>query len=337
MRQAVDKQNEQARAEGLPVVRAEPLLALAEQLLPRLRTAEWLDRATAALVDVDELDLRDLRSVVVAADTGARDDEGRALAGQLREALSRRVDEEQSSWLNELATTLSDGRVVRALRLSSRPPRPVRRCPPTSPVDWSPPPRRRSPPTPCPIGGPRCSTRSRTRRSAKASRRHWSPRSRARRPVGAVRRLASQAVPQIAALFGVQATPPSCRPPRRVPPRPPRWTPPVPPPRRRPPNGPGGRGSAGPRGRPGARSPRTVAPRPRTAGPRKPAEPTPAEPNPTAADPAVAAQQPSARARTAGDGAVRRWSWSTRGTPTAPGDDAPLASTADAHPTVEPS
>src|SRR5699024_9541887 len=71
----------------------------------------------------EELDLRDLRSVVVAADSGAKDDEARQLAAQLREGLSRRVEQEQSRWLSELADTLAEGRVVRALRLSSRPPK----------------------------------------------------------------------------------------------------------------------------------------------------------------------------------------------------------------------
>ncbi len=123
VRQAVDKQNEQARAEGHPEVKAEPLVALAEQLLPALRAAEWHDRAAAALADIDELDLRDLRSVVVAADTAVKDDEARELAAQLRAALTRRVDEEQSAWLTEIAATLAEDRVVRALRLSSRPPK----------------------------------------------------------------------------------------------------------------------------------------------------------------------------------------------------------------------
>ena len=83
VRQAVDKQNEQARAEGHPEVKAEPLVVLAEQLLPRLRAAEWHDRAEAALSDVDELDLRDLRSVVVVADTVARDDVTRDTRGSV--------------------------------------------------------------------------------------------------------------------------------------------------------------------------------------------------------------------------------------------------------------
>jgi hypothetical protein len=123
VRTAVAKQNEQARAEGKPEVKADQLVDLAEKLLPRLRAAVWRDRAEAALADLDELDLRDLRSVIVAAEGAARDDEARALATSLREGLARRVDEEQSAWLREIASTLAEGRVVRALRLSSRPPK----------------------------------------------------------------------------------------------------------------------------------------------------------------------------------------------------------------------
>ncbi|MBI2710616.1 MAG: hypothetical protein HYX34_13140 [Actinobacteria bacterium] len=123
VRQAVEKQNEQARAEGRPEVRAGQLVAMAEELLPRLRVAEWRDRADAAVADLEDLDLRDLRSVVVAADLGARDDESRAIAAQLREGLARRVEAEQQQWLKELVDTLAEGRVVRALRLSSRPPK----------------------------------------------------------------------------------------------------------------------------------------------------------------------------------------------------------------------
>ncbi|MEJ7583638.1 MAG: hypothetical protein WKF43_05990 [Acidimicrobiales bacterium] len=123
VRQAVEKQNEGARAEGRPEVKADQLVDLAEKLLPALRSAEWLDRAEAALADLDELDLRDLRSVIVAADHAGRDDRTRSLATALREGLTRRVEHEQSSWLAEIATALSDGRAVRALRLSSRPPK----------------------------------------------------------------------------------------------------------------------------------------------------------------------------------------------------------------------
>ena len=123
VRQAVDKQNEQARASGAPEIKADGVVSIAEQLLPRLRAAEWHDKADAALADLDEVSLTDLRAVVVAADRDARDDVTRPLAEQLREALGRRVDQEHRDWLTELGETLSSGRTVRALRLSSRPPK----------------------------------------------------------------------------------------------------------------------------------------------------------------------------------------------------------------------
>ncbi|MCB0963556.1 MAG: hypothetical protein KDA98_09695, partial [Acidimicrobiales bacterium] len=123
VRQAVQKQNEQAKAQGGREVAADPLLAIAERLLPDLRAAEWLDRAEAAVADLDELDLRDLRSVVVAAESGAKGEEARALAEQLQTGLAARVEKEQAAWIQELTETLADGRTVRALRLSSRPPK----------------------------------------------------------------------------------------------------------------------------------------------------------------------------------------------------------------------
>ena len=58
-----------------------------------------------------------------AAEAGATDDEAKALADELRTKLTERVDREHAEWLAEVAATLADGRMVRALRLSSRPPK----------------------------------------------------------------------------------------------------------------------------------------------------------------------------------------------------------------------
>ncbi|GJM38436.1 MAG: hypothetical protein DHS20C19_18030 [Acidimicrobiales bacterium] len=123
VRQAVDRMNEKAAAEGMPKIKTEPLVALAEKLAPSLKAAEWRDRAEAALAGITEIDVKDIRSVVVAADSGARDDESRALADQLRDGLTARVDAEHRKWLDELAENIAQGRTVRALRDSSRPPK----------------------------------------------------------------------------------------------------------------------------------------------------------------------------------------------------------------------
>jgi hypothetical protein len=123
VRQAIDAQNEKRAADGEAPINSAELLKLAESILPRLRTAEWRDRAEAAIADGDQLDLRDLRSVVVASDAAARDDETRELASQLRAKLDERVVAEQALWLEDLQLALDAGRIVRALRVSSRPPK----------------------------------------------------------------------------------------------------------------------------------------------------------------------------------------------------------------------
>ncbi|HEX2062983.1 MAG TPA: hypothetical protein VHE80_01040, partial [Acidimicrobiales bacterium] len=130
VRQAVEAQNAKLRSEGQPEVHAASLVGLAEQLLPRLSQAEWRDRAEAAAAMLDDVSLRDLRSVVAGADAAARDDETRLLASTLREALQRRVAEHRDSWLREITAALDEGRLVRALRLSARPPDPGTRFPP---------------------------------------------------------------------------------------------------------------------------------------------------------------------------------------------------------------
>src|SRR5690606_27850936 len=58
-----------------------------------------------------------------AANDAGRDEESRALATRLQELLAERVEKEHASWLAELGEALDAGRVVRALRLSSRPPK----------------------------------------------------------------------------------------------------------------------------------------------------------------------------------------------------------------------
>ncbi|HMC41818.1 MAG TPA: hypothetical protein VKI20_02320 [Acidimicrobiales bacterium] len=129
VRQAVEAQNKAAREEGTPEIPAGQIMALAEELLPRLKTAEWRDRAEAAVQAADEISVRDLRSVVAGADAAARDDETRLLASTLREALENRLRQQRDEWLAEIAGALDEGRLVRALRQSARPPDPSVRFP----------------------------------------------------------------------------------------------------------------------------------------------------------------------------------------------------------------
>ena len=86
VRNAIEEQNARARAEGRAEVSPDPLLTLAEGLLPRLNLAGWKDRAVAARNVGKDAPLREVRSVVASASTVTLDDEGRELMGTLRDA-----------------------------------------------------------------------------------------------------------------------------------------------------------------------------------------------------------------------------------------------------------
>ncbi|HEX2783527.1 MAG TPA: hypothetical protein VHN36_08075 [Ilumatobacteraceae bacterium] len=125
VRQAVNEQNARLKAEGKPEVPAGGLLSMAEQLLPMLRVAEWLDRADAAKAEIEELDLRDLRSVVAAGEDPmvARDESTRAVAAELKAALMTKQEHELVLWFEDIDAAIGVGRVIRALKLSSQPPK----------------------------------------------------------------------------------------------------------------------------------------------------------------------------------------------------------------------
>ena len=125
VRQAVNEQNVRLKSEGKPEVPAAGLLSMAEGLLPRLRVAEWLDRADAAMADIEELDLRDLRSVVAAGEDPmvARDESTRAVATELKAALVTKQETELALWFEDIDAAIVVGRVIRALKLSSQPPK----------------------------------------------------------------------------------------------------------------------------------------------------------------------------------------------------------------------
>ena len=125
VRAAVNEQNAKLKAEGKEEIPAAGLLKIAEQVLPQLRVAEWLDRADAAVADIEELDLRDLRSVVAAAEDPmvARDETTRELAARLKEALVSKQEKELALWFADIDAAVGVGRVVRALKLSSQPPK----------------------------------------------------------------------------------------------------------------------------------------------------------------------------------------------------------------------
>ncbi len=100
------------------------ILQYAEKVNIELKSAEWHDRADAVLASIEDLDLRDFRSVVAAGGQWARTDELLVLKGDLEEALRERIDREHQKWLSEIEKSIADDKCVRALNLSSHPPKP---------------------------------------------------------------------------------------------------------------------------------------------------------------------------------------------------------------------
>jgi hypothetical protein len=218
VRRSIERMNAKAAQEKLPQIKSEPVLTLAEQLAPVMKAAEWHDRADAALAGIAKIDLRDIRSVIAAADRAARDDETRALAESLRAGLIQRLEVDHRKWLNELASTIGEGRTVRALRISSRPVKPGSPLPPDM--------------------AERLAGIAAADLNPTANQQRWAtvvdsvavspvrtqvvPEGIPERPgddlVATIRRLADR-VPQIAALFGIEPAP--AAPPRLRPPPPP--------------------------------------------------------------------------------------------------------------------
>jgi hypothetical protein len=127
VRQAIEEQNERARADNRPEVTPGPLLAMAEQLLPLINLATWKDRASVARTAGKDVPLRELRSIVASASTVTLDEEGSELASSLRTALDQRVTALRDRWVERITAALDDGRVADAVRASIRPPEPATR------------------------------------------------------------------------------------------------------------------------------------------------------------------------------------------------------------------
>lgn len=125
VREAIKTQNAQLKAEGKPEIKADGLISMAQDILPKLRVAEWLDKAEAAKSELSLLDLRDLRAVVVGADDPmvVRDETTRELATELKLALKHRQESEMTQWLEDIKAALAAARVLRAIKLSGEPPK----------------------------------------------------------------------------------------------------------------------------------------------------------------------------------------------------------------------
>jgi lactam utilization protein B len=110
----VKEENARLEAEGQPTIPEASVVKMAEDLLPKLRVAEWLDRAEAAQRQMDHLDLRDLRSVIIAGDDSivARDETAVALNVELKASLVRRQEEELRLWIDDIDASLAQALAI---------------------------------------------------------------------------------------------------------------------------------------------------------------------------------------------------------------------------------
>jgi hypothetical protein len=127
VRQAIQEQNERARAEGRPEVTEAPLMAMAEELRPIIGLATWKDRASVARNTGKDTPLRELRSIVASASTVTLDEEGSGMLSSLRTSLTERVTALRERWVERITTSLDEGRVLDAVRASVRAPEPSAR------------------------------------------------------------------------------------------------------------------------------------------------------------------------------------------------------------------
>jgi hypothetical protein len=129
VRQAIEEQNTAAKAAGLPEISPDAFMNMAEELLPVMNLAGWMDRATAAQNAGRTMRLRELRAVVAASRTVSLDDEGRVLARALQDSLTERVTSLRDEWQQRIDAAIDGGKVLEALQLSARPPEAATRCP----------------------------------------------------------------------------------------------------------------------------------------------------------------------------------------------------------------
>jgi len=123
MRGSIPKLREKIKLMDLPEGFDEPILGFAEELNRGIKTAEWLDKAEAIDNNMDSVDLQDFRSVVAASSNFAKSPEAISLKERLETGLKLRIEKELQEWLKIIKAALDEGKVVRALNFSSRPPK----------------------------------------------------------------------------------------------------------------------------------------------------------------------------------------------------------------------
>ncbi len=129
VRKAIEEQNRTAMTSNLPKVPEEPIIQMAEGLLPKLKVATWCDRAQGALKAINDITALDLRSLISSSEAAQRDSVGGELLSKLRDALNAKLLQARNNWENSIRDLLAEGQIIRALKLSSNLPDNAARLP----------------------------------------------------------------------------------------------------------------------------------------------------------------------------------------------------------------
>lgn len=122
VREAIEKQNKIAREKGEPELLEEPVIKLAEELVPQVKRAQFRDQAQEIL----EKGLKDLKRIIRTINTATvLDDSDKELLTTLREYFDKVLKEAEADYFKDIESLLSEGKVEQALEKSIKPPYPT--------------------------------------------------------------------------------------------------------------------------------------------------------------------------------------------------------------------
>ena len=122
VRTAIAAQNQEMAKQGKAPMPSDPILNIAEEILPVVERATWLDRADAVLAVSDNVGLRDLKTVVSFGERVAKSEEFLEILNRLKVLLDTRTKTLEKEWVKSIEDALEENKSIKAVRLASRSP-----------------------------------------------------------------------------------------------------------------------------------------------------------------------------------------------------------------------
>jgi hypothetical protein len=122
VRQAIAKQNENARRNNEPEVIEDKILSIAEELFPKIKSALWHDKLDAVFNNKNKVTPGDIRSVIAGAVITNKDDEQKV--EELKTLLNERIEHMRQGWTSEILEAIKNNDALAALSKSAKAPDP---------------------------------------------------------------------------------------------------------------------------------------------------------------------------------------------------------------------